>query len=330
MTWGLVAVGGGSLAGALISSNAASNAADTQAEATGKAVDATNQQYGQTREDLAPYRNAGNQALARLNQLIGIGPQAGNTLTGEDISAIAKTPEMQAFYAKTGVTPDQWIARAQKNFATGDFGNDTAAQLSNINTALGDMGIGKVSYSPQASTASAGSGEYGSLLRDFAPSDLAADPIYKSALDFTTQQGERAINNRRAATGSFDSGAALKELGTFNLGNASALGSDAFSRFNTNRSNKYSMLSGISGTGLSAAGATSSAGTSNASNLANLYTGQGNAAAAAGIAGGNAISGGINNAIGNYNSNNLLAQLSGGGQRAYTPGAFAGPPSPYL
>ena len=64
---------GTSLIGGLISSSAASSAADTQAAAADRAAAASQAQYAQTREDLAPYRGygtvAGGQLVNRLNQL---------------------------------------------------------------------------------------------------------------------------------------------------------------------------------------------------------------------------------------------------------------------
>lgn len=59
-------VGGATLGGALIASNASKNAANTQAEAANRAGDLSMQQYWQTREDQAPWREAGQTALSSL------------------------------------------------------------------------------------------------------------------------------------------------------------------------------------------------------------------------------------------------------------------------
>lgn len=153
------------------------------------------------------------------------------------------------------------------------------------------------------------------LLRNFNADDLNSDPIYKSALDFSTNQGERAINARAAAGGGYDSGATLKALARFDQGNASSLGGDAYSRFVNNQNNQYGRLSGIAGMGQGATNTGVSAGSNSASNISGLISGQGNAAGAATIAGGNAIAGGFNSAANNYGQYQLLSQLTGGGQR---------------
>ena len=56
----------GSIAGGLISGNAAKSAADTQAAAANRAADMTQANFQQTRTDLAPYRDAGSATLKTL------------------------------------------------------------------------------------------------------------------------------------------------------------------------------------------------------------------------------------------------------------------------
>lgn len=65
MPWMALAIGGSALLGA----SAAKSAASTQAAAADRAAELQNQQYQQTREDLAPYRAAGQTALNALTPL---------------------------------------------------------------------------------------------------------------------------------------------------------------------------------------------------------------------------------------------------------------------
>jgi hypothetical protein len=60
------AIVGGSIGGALISSTASKSAASAQASAADRAADLTWQQYQQTRDDQAPWREAGKTALSQL------------------------------------------------------------------------------------------------------------------------------------------------------------------------------------------------------------------------------------------------------------------------
>ena len=62
MPWMALAIGGSALLGA----SASKSAASTQAAAADRAAELQNQQFQQTREDLAPYRAAGVNALGKL------------------------------------------------------------------------------------------------------------------------------------------------------------------------------------------------------------------------------------------------------------------------
>lgn len=67
----------GTIGGALISSNGASNAADAQAGAARDANQTQLQMYNQTRTDNMPALGARNDALARLEALLGVGGNRG-------------------------------------------------------------------------------------------------------------------------------------------------------------------------------------------------------------------------------------------------------------
>jgi len=62
----------GAVGGAVIGGSAAKKAAKTQANAANNAADMQWQQYQQTREDMAPWRNVGGGALGMLAQLYGV------------------------------------------------------------------------------------------------------------------------------------------------------------------------------------------------------------------------------------------------------------------
>ena len=62
MTWVAVAIGGAAVLGAV----ASRSAGKTQSAAADRATEATLSQYRQTREDMAPWREAGGRALTTL------------------------------------------------------------------------------------------------------------------------------------------------------------------------------------------------------------------------------------------------------------------------
>lgn len=90
MTWGIVAIAGSTLVGGLIAgssadkqanastqgaqlqADASERAAQIQADAANRAVDIQNNQFEETRGDYAPWRTAGQGALTRQSDLLGL------------------------------------------------------------------------------------------------------------------------------------------------------------------------------------------------------------------------------------------------------------------
>lgn len=144
-----------------------------------------------------------------------------------------------------------------------------------------------------------GAAGYGSLTQNFTPQDYLnnQDPGYQ----FQLQTGGQALRNADTPGVGSLSGAALKDLMSFNQGMASTGYQNAFNRFQTQQNNVFSRLSGIAGLGQNAASNTGTAGTS-------LGIGAGQAQAAAGASQAAGIVG-ASNAIGQ--SAVPLAYLSG-------------------
>lgn len=69
MTWGMTAVAGATLVSGYMGSQAAKRAADQQSAGTMYAADIQKEMYDTSREDLAPYREAGYASLEDINAL---------------------------------------------------------------------------------------------------------------------------------------------------------------------------------------------------------------------------------------------------------------------
>ena len=141
----------------------------------------------------------------------------------------------------------------------------------------------------------------GSLTRNFAQSDLEADPVYQNGLKFGLDQGTGAINARATQAGSYDSGSTLKALARYANDYGSTKANESYNRFNQNQGNIFNRLSGISGTGQTAVGQVGAAGTNAANNISELQTQIGNAGAAGVIGGANAFNTAGQNYL-NYNN----------------------------
>ncbi len=143
----------------------------------------------------------------------------------------------------------------------------------------GTQGVNKLSDLLGTSSNTGASG-YGSLLKPFSTQDFQTDPGYQFAL----QQGQQALDRTLSRGGNVFSGAAAKQAVRYNQGMADQQFGDAYNRYNTNQSNIYSRLAGLSNTGQSAANQNAGYGQNYANQYGNNLT-SGAAAQGAGMVG---------------------------------------------
>lgn len=116
---------------------------------------------------------------------------------------------------------------------------------------------------------------YGSAMRDFGMQDFQTDPGYQ----FRQEQGQQGLERSAAARGGLLSGAAMKDAMRFNQGLASDEYTNAFNRFQTNRSNKLNPLQSLAGVGQSSTNQIANAGQTYANNAGNAMMGAADARA---------------------------------------------------
>jgi hypothetical protein len=110
---------GGAVASSVVAGNAAKRAAGVQADAAKVASDRALAQYGETKNNLAPYIDAGKGGLAEEQNLLGLG-SGGAADPGKINSFLEKTPG----YA---FTLDQGLKSTQNGFAAQGLGSSGAA-----------------------------------------------------------------------------------------------------------------------------------------------------------------------------------------------------------
>lgn len=273
-----LAVAGASLAAGAMQANAAKNAAGQQAAATDRANAATAAQRDQIRKDLGGYRAQGDNATNMLAALLGTNGQF------------------------DGMTGEQIRAALMPRFLVNDPNNSNGVDDAGLNAAVdAEMAARRMSEG-------LGAQGQGYLLRNFTGEDLENEPGFK----FGLQQGQRALDSRLAAAGSFFSGAALKGAARFNQDYAGTKWTDAFNRDSANKTRIYNFLTGQQSIGQNAAAQTGNAGMQAAQTIGSNTTAMGNAAGAAQIAQGNAWGGAFQNAAGAYNQNALMDRILGG------------------
>jgi hypothetical protein len=159
---------------------------------------------------------------------------------------------------------------------------------------------------------------YGSLTAPFTAQDYLnnQDPGYQ----FQLQTGGQALRNADTPGVGSLSGAALKDLMTFNQNTAATGYQNAFNRYQTQNNNTYARLSGLAGLGQNAASNTGTAGTSLGTGMAQSTIAAGNATASGILGGTNAIAGGANSLAGMMYLNSG-STAAGAGTSSYVAGS---------
>lgn len=125
----------------------------------------------------------------------------------------------------------------------------------------------------------------GDFNRDFAIADFEKDPGY----EFRRAEGQRGVESSAAARGGLLSGGALKGIDRYNQDYASGEYSNAYNRFNNDRTTRFNRLSSIAGTGQTAVNTTGILGANAANNIAQNTLEAGNARASGYVGQANAI-----------------------------------------
>ena len=131
---------------------------------------------------------------------------------------------------------------------------------------------------------------YGNLLRDFGAGDFQADPGYA----FRMSEGLKGLDRQAAMRGGLISGAALKAAQGYGQNLASQEYQNAYDRYNTNRANRYTMLTGQQAVGQKATNAQQMAAGDYATNAGNSILNAGNARATGYMGQANAWGGALN------------------------------------
>lgn len=161
------------------------------------------------------------------------------------------------------------------------------------------------SFGGGAGTASSSSaGGYGSLLSPFTTDTFKTmSPAYQ----FQAQQGAQGTLNQNAGSQGAESGAAMKDLMSFNQNYANTSFNNAFDQYQTQQNNVFNRLSQIATLGSNAGSNSATGASSFAGSIGNSIAAQGAALGAGTVGAANSISGGIQGAA------PWLSNIAGGG-----------------
>jgi hypothetical protein len=108
--------------------------------------------------------------------------------------------------------------------------------------------------------------DFGRYARDFGMADFQADPGYA----FRLSEGQKALDRSAAARGGLISGGALKAASRYGQDAASQEFTNAFNRYQTNRSNQLAPLQSLAGLSQTAANTVATAGQNYANSAGNI------------------------------------------------------------
>lgn len=275
---GGIASGIGSFLGGEAQAQGAKESGRMQAESADRATQMEWDMYEQTRSDMAPWRNVGQEALYSLSDLMGVPVLSGASMLPEDRNRLkalqtnVTNAEHDAWkanlrYETQGLNRGktlEWQTKARDVLGGlpllgGDkFGEydkvlkfeedypDPKAMQAAVGSAQSELETFKkqmaskyeVQYQPE-------SARFGELSRQYAGGDFQVDPGYQ----FRLSEGTKAQERAGAARGRFFSGRQGKELSRYGQEFASNEFSNAYNRWNQERTNLYNRLAGLSGTG---------------------------------------------------------------------------------
>jgi len=115
--------------------------------------------------------------------------------------------------------------------------------------------------------------QFGELTKSFNPDSLSSDPGYK----FRLAEGEKSINRAMASRGKYTSPEATKALNQYGQNLASGEFTNAYNRYNLDRTNLFNRLAGLAGYGQTAYTGLANAGQNYANQVTGLNTGLANA-----------------------------------------------------
>lgn len=284
------AIVGGAIIGGVASGVAGNEAADAQTDAARAAGNTELTMDARNRADLAPYREVGGMALSQLANGLGIAAprteaqrNAQQPVVVGDASLPAGTTTRPLGGGRYEVVYNgQTVGNLVPGGKNGRF-------LSN-GTPLPTLDTTNPQALTAPSTASAdtaGGTAFGDFNRDFTLADFQKDPGYQFRMD----EGEKGLERSAAATTGVLNGGTLKALQRYGQDYASGEYSNAYARFNNDRTQRFNRLSALAGTGQTATNTTATLGTNAANNIAETQLQTGNVRAANAINTGNAING---------------------------------------
>ena len=315
MTFVAASVIGGvaTLAGAAMSASAAGSAARTQAAAADRAAQLQNEQYLKGIELQEPFRQAGLQGQNRLLTYLGIGSEGQYDDTAYNKALADYNARLSA------IDPSQYMMGGTSGGYVGSSGGESDSggyyQPGTGGTfdqaAFNAARAGIVAPDREKFRLTGGNvndpnfGKYATA--EYTPEMFAKgiDPGYQ----FRLKEGMQGLERSAAARGGLLSGSTLKGIQRYGQDMASQEYTNAFNRYQAERSGTLNPYQSLAGVGQSTANTLSNMGMNYANQAGEAYQGAANARASGYVGQANAIGNAIGNISNQYYQNQLLGRV---------------------
>ena len=313
MSFVTAAVIGGvaTLAGAAMSSSAAGSAARTQADAADRAAQLQNEQYLKGVELQEPFRQAGLQGQNRLLTYLGLGGEgqyddSAYNKALQKYNADLANLDPSKFFIGGGGGGSYTSSGDQEIYQGGTGGGGTFDQAAFDSVRAGIVAPNREQFRMSGGNANDPNfGKYATA--EYTPEMFAKgqDPGYK----FRLSEGMKALESSSAARGNLLSGSTLKGITKYSQDAASQEFTNAFNRYQAERSGTLNPYQSMAGMGQSVATQVGNMGMNYANQAGETYQGAANARASGYVGSANAINQGISGVVNQYSQNQLINRL---------------------
>jgi hypothetical protein len=290
----MVAVAGATVVGGALSAGAAGSAASAQAKSADRAADLQYEQYLKGVELQEPFRQAGMLGQNRLMTLLGLGGTAQYDDTAYNKALAKYNTDLAA------LDPSKYVVGG------GEGGEGTFNQKAYDAARAGIVAPNREQFRMTGGdTGAADFGKYATA--EYTPEMFAKgmDPGYQ----FRLKEGMQGLERSAAARGGLLSGGTLKGIQRYGQDMASQEYTNAFNRYQAERTGTLNPFQAMAGQGQSTANTLTNLGSNYANQAGEAYMGAGNARASGYVGQANAIGGAIGNISNQYYQNQLLNRV---------------------
>ena len=314
MTWGMVAVAGATVVGGVLSSSAAGKAANVQADAADRSAELQREQFERSVELQEPFRQGGLQGQNRLMTLLGLGGTAQYDDTAynralADYNASLSRLDPSQFTTGGGGGGGRMVSTGSDGmeyYQEGTGGGGTFDQAGYDKARAGIVAPNREQFKLAGGDVNDPMfGKYATA--EYTPEMFAKgiDPGYQ----FRLKEGMQGLERSSAARGNLLSGGTLKGIQRYGQDMASQEFTNAFNRYQAERSGTLNPYQSMAGMGQSVAAQVGNTGMNYANQVGETYQNAANARASGYVGGANAIGGTIGNLSNMYYQNQLMNRV---------------------